>query len=312
MVMDQASGTRRDVDVTVGTPDGEVHAFAGYEVKHWTAKMDVSDVEALAVKLNDMPDVTHRAIVCSAGYTAPAIKKAEHHGVDLYVIAEWTTPIEEQFPDLAPMKGAPKDLFRGNQFSLSWPEHHLYLHVRGPYFEIAWNDVLFDSAGKKHPVYPDFASFTDGMLIYSSDLLCLTKPMLDRVEQEIEALRTNCSPTLPEPRWPFGHTFEVADAEVYVRAYDNELHRVDAVTVQGQLCWEFSPMLYLAMEKVPTGEKFGSAMVGVGPIPGRMWAIMIPTNGRDLSIRKVVLNRDQLNIIKFLKLGPPEDNSSSE
>jgi hypothetical protein len=36
MVPDEASGTSRDVDVTVkvNTADG-VHAFKGYEVKHW-------------------------------------------------------------------------------------------------------------------------------------------------------------------------------------------------------------------------------------------------------------------------------------
>jgi hypothetical protein len=78
MVPDEASGEPRDVDVTVtmDTPDG-VFAFMGYEVKHWKSKLDVSDVEALAVKLKDMPAVTHRAIVCTSGYTGPAVKKAE-------------------------------------------------------------------------------------------------------------------------------------------------------------------------------------------------------------------------------------------
>lgn len=61
-------------------------------------------------------------------------------------------------------------------------------------------------------------------------------------------------------------------------------------------------MLYLAMEKIPTGEMFASALVGVNPIPGRMVAIMIPTTGRNLGIRHVQLNRDQLNIIKQLEL----------
>jgi hypothetical protein len=56
MVPDDASGTKRDVDVTVtaDTPDG-VYAFKGYEVKHWSSPLDVADVEALALKLKDMP-----------------------------------------------------------------------------------------------------------------------------------------------------------------------------------------------------------------------------------------------------------------
>jgi hypothetical protein len=306
-VPDEASGTRRDVDVTVSTPDGEVYEFAGFEVKHWTKKLDVSHVEALAAKLKDMPAVTQRAVVCSSGYTEAAIKKAAYHGVDLYVIKEWTTPIEEQFPDLAPMKGPPAEVFRGNQFHLAWPERFVYLHVPGPYFEVGWDTPLFDAEGKKHPVYPDFATFSDGMLVYSTNILCLTKPMLDRVKPEMEALTTSGSITIPEPRWPFGHTFEVASAEVYVRASDNELHRVDMVTIQGQLCWVYSPMFYLAMEKVPTGEMFATALVGVSPVPGRMSALMIPTEGRNLTGRNVLLNRDQLNIIKQLELALPDD-----
>lgn len=63
MVFDEASGTLRDVDVTVTTSDGGVRGFAGFEVKRWVKKLDVSHVEALATKLNDMPGITQRAIV---------------------------------------------------------------------------------------------------------------------------------------------------------------------------------------------------------------------------------------------------------
>jgi hypothetical protein len=153
MVADEASGTLRDVDVTVTTPDG-AHEFAGYEVKHWTKKLDVSHVEALAAKLNDMPTVTERAIVCSSGYTEPAIKKAEYHGVDLYVIKEWTAPVEEQFPDLAPMKGPPAEVFRGSQFHLTWLERSFYLHVDAPYFDIAGGAPLFTRKASSIPSIP--------------------------------------------------------------------------------------------------------------------------------------------------------------
>jgi hypothetical protein len=286
-----------------------VYEFAGFEVKHWAKKLDVSHVEALATKLKDMPAVTQRAIVCSSGYYEPAIKKAEYHGIDLYVIKEWTTPVEEQFPDLAPMKGPPAEVFRGSQFYLTWPEWSIYLHVAAPHFDIPWDAPLFDAEGKQHPLYPDFGTFSEEMLVVSTDFLCDSKPMQDRLGPQMEALLSRGSTPMPDnPRWPFGHTFEVANAEVYVRASDNALHRVDAVTLQGQLSWEYSPMLYLAMEKVPTGEMFATALVGVSPVPGRMEAIMIPTKGRTLGIRRVRLNRDQLNIIKQLELALPDDS----
>jgi hypothetical protein len=312
MVFDQASGTKRDVDVTVNTPDGVTYAFSGYEVKHWASKMDVSDVEALAIKLKDMPDVTHRAIVCSAGYTGPAIQKADYHGVDLYVIKEWTTPVEEQYPDLAPMKGAPREVFRGNQFHLCWPgPNHIFLHVDAPPFEISPDTTLFDSAGKKHPIFPDFAAFFQQVLVESSEILCKTEPMMDRVQPLIDELRSTGSPPVETPHWPFGHTLHPRD-EVYVRLSDNQFRHVDAVTLQGELSWEYSPMIYLAMEKVPTGEKFASAMVGVSPVPGRMSAIILPTAGRTLSIRDIILSRDQLNAIRQLEIAPAEGNSSKE
>ncbi|OBB74292.1 restriction endonuclease [Mycobacterium sp. 852014-52144_SCH5372336] len=309
-VVDEASGTRRDVDVTVTTPDG-VYGFAGFEVKHWKKKLDVSDVEALAAKLNDMPTLTRRAIVCSSGYYKPAIKKAAHHGIDLYVIKEWTTPIEEQFPNLAPMKGPPSKVFRGTQSYLTWPERNVYLHgIPGPYFEISWDTTLFDADGNKHAAYPDFSTFSDGMLLLSTDRLWHTKPMQDRLEPQLEAHERG--EPLPEDdlRWPFGHTLDIESAKVYIRTADSELHHVTMVTIQGQLAWETSPWLYLAMEKVTTGEPFGSAMVAVSPVPGRMTAIMIPSEGRTLSIQQVVLNRDQLNILKQLQLASyPEGDS---
>jgi Restriction endonuclease len=129
LVMDEASETLRDVDVTVTGRDGSSRRFVGYEVKHWVKRLDVSHVEALVAKLNDMPSITQGAIVCSSGYSDTAIKKAKYHGIDLYVIKEWTSPVEEQFPDLSPMKGPPSECFGGGQFlsNLARVQHALAL-----------------------------------------------------------------------------------------------------------------------------------------------------------------------------------------
>ena len=105
MVEDQASRTRRDVDVTVtvDTVEGK-YAFKGYEVKHWRKPLDVADVEALAAKLNDMPSVTHRAIVATSGYTAPAIKKAEHHcWASIRLHTEWSLKAIVSIPRSLPL-----------------------------------------------------------------------------------------------------------------------------------------------------------------------------------------------------------------
>ena len=60
-----------------------------------------------AGKLNDMPSITHRAIVSSSGFSDRAKRKAEHHGIDLYTLEEWTTPIEFDFPRFG-LRGLPE------------------------------------------------------------------------------------------------------------------------------------------------------------------------------------------------------------
>lgn len=90
-VYDSAAEEHRDVDVTVSVKaaDGQVTAFKGLEVKKHSRKLDSIHVEGLATKLNDMKDVTHRAIVSASGYWKPAIRKGAKHNVDLYEIVDW-------------------------------------------------------------------------------------------------------------------------------------------------------------------------------------------------------------------------------
>jgi hypothetical protein len=92
-VWDEASETNRDVDVTitVRNPDGSASVFKGIEVKAHSRKLGSEMVEQLSQKLNDMPSITHRAIVSASGFTRPAIRKAKKHRVELYELREWRT-----------------------------------------------------------------------------------------------------------------------------------------------------------------------------------------------------------------------------
>src|SRR3989442_9387098 len=96
LVYDTAAGEERDVDVTVTykDEDGLASVFSGIEVKKHGRPLDVTNVEQLATKLCDMPRVNRRAIVSASGYTKPALKKAAAHGVDLFILAEWTNTME--------------------------------------------------------------------------------------------------------------------------------------------------------------------------------------------------------------------------
>ena len=90
-VYDAATKTRRDVDVTITTRnnDGSRQAFVGLEVKAHKRRLDSERVEQLIQKLGDMPEISGRAIVSASGYTKPAIRKAQHHNVDLYELTDW-------------------------------------------------------------------------------------------------------------------------------------------------------------------------------------------------------------------------------
>ena len=92
MVWDQAAEKTRDIDVTVTykLPDGTIGAFKGIEVKDHSRPLTVEQVEQLVIKFQDIPQITHKAIVSASGFTPAAVKKAHHHKVDLIEFATWT------------------------------------------------------------------------------------------------------------------------------------------------------------------------------------------------------------------------------
>ncbi len=96
LVYDAKAAKRRDVDVTVTCKDtnGIVSAFKGIEVKKHAHPLDVTHVEQLCIKFNDMPAISHKAIVSASGYTEPARRKAEAHGVTLYSLIPWSNGVE--------------------------------------------------------------------------------------------------------------------------------------------------------------------------------------------------------------------------
>ena len=95
-VHDASINKCRDVDVTVTykDTDGLISAFKGLEVKKHSRPLNVTHIEQLCAKLNDMSDLSHRAIVSASGYRRPAVKKAKAHGVELFSLIPWDNPME--------------------------------------------------------------------------------------------------------------------------------------------------------------------------------------------------------------------------
>jgi hypothetical protein len=95
-VYDIMAEKNRDVDITVTYKDtkGQISAFKGIEVKRHLHPLNVIHVEQLALKLKDMPDLSHRCIVSASGYTKGAIKKAQAHGIELFCLKPWNNTME--------------------------------------------------------------------------------------------------------------------------------------------------------------------------------------------------------------------------
>jgi hypothetical protein len=245
--------------------------------------LSVDDVDALVTKFNDMPSVTHRAIVSSSGYSDSAIKKANFHGINLYQFKPWDKPLSEQFPDLAPMSGPPTEHIHTLALNLTWPVQNYWLGTNSPPFTIPADGRLFDSSGKQHSKCATFNDFTSAMVLRSTDILIHAKPVLDQANPLIEAHRDK-TPLPEEPQWDFAHTLDTEKDEVYVVADDRNLYRVDDLTLIGQVRWEVQQTVYSVMEKVPTGEAFAGAVVSGSDVPGQMSALIFPAAGRDLTV----------------------------
>lgn len=95
-VYDEATESRRDIDITILYRGNTGRAvMKGIEVKnHSTRPLDSTHVEQLVQKMNDMPDLVEKGIVSASGYTKPAIRKAAHHGVELFELVDWNPEVQ--------------------------------------------------------------------------------------------------------------------------------------------------------------------------------------------------------------------------
>jgi len=302
MVFDPVSETPRDVDVTVTMkgPDDTIYAFKAYEVKREGTPLDVSQVEQLCLKFMDMTSITHPAIVSSSGFTAPARKKAEKHGIKLYEFKPWTRPLEEQFPKLT-MRGPANECFLLRTPLLCWPQHQLNIIAEkapGP-FAIQPTDETYNAKGKVHPKFSSFNQYQNDLLMRSTELLLPMVPIASMMEE----FQLTESGLEVGPEWPHSHTLEVSNDAVFLKI-DSVLCRIDRVTISGCLQWQRSPgqNLFYVIEGVPDGEAFAGAVISNSDSSSEMTALFFSPSTRDIDVRKIQLAKKHRNSIRNLKL----------
>jgi hypothetical protein len=309
LVLDTAAKKRRDVDVTVTIKeeDGSVSAFKAYEVKREGGPLDVVTVEQLCSKLQDMPQVTHPAIVSSSNYTDGAINKALTHKVALYVMKPWTEPIALQFPNF-PNIGKPEDFLGVVQSTLLyWIDTRFNLFI--PSAEQAKIDLdskvhIFDARGKVHKQFENLESLQNDLLMRSTDILF----SLDPAQMILRTFPPHLISSIGEfdvgPAWPHTHTIQVTHDNVFLML-DGTLHRIHSITINGHLQWRSkkrTPQFYI-MEGVPDAKVFAGATVAdFGSDDGKMFAFIMTPESRDMGVHLFQLSEKHRHIIRGLKI----------
>jgi len=308
LVLDNAAGKKRDVDVTVTIKeeDGTLSAFKAYEVKKESTPLDVMTVEQLCVKLKDMPEVTHRSIISASPFTEGAIKKATAHGVDLLVMKPWTRNISEQFPDF-PNTGPPDTFFRSVESSLLyWVNDTMFVSALSgpPAFNWSADTPLFNKKGSPHKQYPNMGIFRSAILLRSTNILYSQEP----ATSVARTFPCGSIPETPEfeagPAWPHTHTLQVTDDKAFLQ-FDDELHAIASVTINGQLQWrkiKRIPQFYIIESIDGTNVFAGAAVADFGSNDGKMLAFTFPNKSREIGVHIFTLEERHRNIIRNLKI----------
>lgn len=317
MVLDPCAEKERDVDVTVTISEAgkPTHAFKAYEVKRERTPLDVAEVEQLCLKLLDMPSVTHRAIVSASSFTAPAVKKATHHGVTLYEFRQWTRPLQEQFP-LLTMQGTAEECFPMNKLLLCWvqPQYALVATKAKGTFSVQSTDALFEESGKKHKRFATFADFQNEFLLRSTEVLFALEPAATILRTFPVPFSADENTIVGSPAWPHTHTIDLAAYDIYVKV-GAEICKLDLVTISGHLQWQRARnnALYYVLEQIPNGEAFAGALISTELRDGHMTALTFSPKTREIGVNFIRLEEKHHNAIRNLKLdlAPPRHSQMS-
>jgi hypothetical protein len=302
LVLDDASGKKRDVDVTVTVRD-EIGGwvFKAFEVKDEKSPLDVTVVEQLCLKLNDMSSIAHRAIVSSSGFSDSAKRKAEHHGIDLYTLEEWTNPIELDFPRFG-LKGLPEDAMPIRLSLLVWLNARVRIVVSSAQGDstIQDTDPILNSTGAAHIRYKTFGQYKDEILHRSTEVLYLLEPAQTMYRTLPEIHVSGLSFTA---EWPYTHTLDVSADDVHIRVGD--LVKIESLTISGFMRWQRAreQPKFKVMRRIRDGEPFAGALIALGDREGHMFAFVI-SDSRTMGVHIVQLEERHLNMIRQLSLLP--------
>lgn len=307
MVYDVAAQKKRDVDVTITfkNEDGTISAFKAVEVKKETAPLDVATIEQLSIKFCDMPQITHKSIFSTSGYSQAAKEKAKYHAVDIYTLKPWERRIESDFPDFNGVGTPSEFLAKVDAYILRWLQYNVYVVVPGGPASFHWNNdtPIFTANGTKHNKYTNMGLYINEVVRRSADTLCTLEPMFSIAENLINSTRTNVEYST-SPAFDHSHSIDVGADQVYLK-FESRLCKITTLVIFGKLQWNLQqrePEFYI-LENAITREIFaGAAIADYGEDDGRMFAMIFPEEGRELGIHRFSIPEKQKSIIHNLKI----------
>ena len=308
MIYDKAAEKERDVDITITfkNEDGSISAFKAAEVKKESKPLDVITIEQLCMKFSDMPQITHKAIFSTSGYSEAAKAKAKYHLVDIYTLKPWTRRIEHDFPDFNGVGTPSEFLARVDACILRWMQHSSYVVISDGPSSFHWyvDTPLFLSDGSPHDKYNNMGKYIEILERRSADILCTIKPILEIAEKMIQPPREIDPKSFSVLTFNHSHTMDVSTDDVHLK-FEDTLCKITSITLSGIMQWSIkkrSPEFYI-LENALTQEIFaGAAIADYGEDDGRMFAMIFPESGREIGIHNFSIPEKQKNIIHKLKL----------
>lgn len=308
MVYDKAAEKERDVDITITfkNEDGSISAFKAAEVKKEAKPLDVVTIEQLCMKFSDMPQITHKAIFSTSGYSEAAKTKAKYHSVDIYTLKPWTKRIEYDFPDFNGVGTPSEFLARVDSCILRWLQHSTYVIAPGGPSSFYWydNTPLFLSDGSPHDKYSNMEEYIKILERRSAEILCTIDPIIKIAEKLIHPPKEIDLESFSVLKFDHSHTMDVRTDDVHLK-FEDTLCRITSITLSGIMQWSIqkrNPEFFI-LENALTQEIFaGAAIADCGENDGRMFAMIFPKSGRELGIHNFSIPEKQKNIIHKLKL----------
>jgi hypothetical protein len=303
LVVDSSAESKRDVDITVVLRDanGDTSAFKGYEVKDESSPLDISQVEQLCMKYIDMPAVTHRAIVSASGYTAPAVRKAASHNVDLYIFEEWTPDGSTDSGHHFSIEGSPAVTWRFSQVLLVWSPCsyvHLELVDSVDCFRLDSTTPILQANGGTHYEYKTAHDYRDELKLRSTKVLFSLPPASQYLAGDFAS-----EPFANSQAWKQAHTMDVSQDNVHLLV-ENSLVRAQTATITGEMQWNktvYSPQFHV-LKRLSDGDVFAARAITLGTRPGRMYTLTISPGSPEVSVGQHMLTPVQMNSLRRLKL----------